>query len=343
MSLISKRIHVPNFISSVSALFFSVLLLCATCTIALAQGGVGSSRGLPSSTGGNNIIRGRVFFPSETRDGKRIKVRLTSTDFVDQTVSTDEDGAFVFNGLPNGHYTVIVDGGKDFDTATESVSIDREASPGARNLSVSITLRPKGTAAAFNKIPKGARELYVKGTEAAAKGDSKKAVEQFNGALALYPEFAQALNDLGVQYLRLNQPDKAVESFKAALKLTPDDPGLLLSYGIALLNQKKYPEAETELHAALKKNDNLPTAHMYLGITLMSQQKFDEAEKALQRAVSFKSNEVGTAHRYLGGIYWRNHDYQRAADELETYLKMVPNAADAERTRAAIKDLRGKK
>jgi regulator of sirC expression with transglutaminase-like and TPR domain len=35
-------------------------------------------------------------------------------------------------------------------------------------------------------------------------------------------------------------------------------------------------------------------------------------------------------------------DYKRAADELETYLKLVPNAADAERTRATIKDLRAK-
>jgi Tfp pilus assembly protein PilF len=148
---------------------------------------------------------------------------------------------------------------------------------------------------------------------------------------------------MGMQYLKLGQPDKAAESFQAALKITPNDAGLQLNYGFALLNQKKYPEAETQLREALKKNDKLATGHMYLGITLMSEQKFEEAEKELQRALSFNSNEVAQAHRYLGGIYWRNHDYQKAADELETYLKLVPKAADAERTRAAIKELRSKK
>jgi tetratricopeptide (TPR) repeat protein len=87
----------------------------------------------------------------------------------------------------------------------------------------------------------------------------------------------------------------------------------------------------------------MPTAHMYLGIALMSQRKLDEAEKELLKAAQSNSIEVAMAHRYLGGIYWGKRDYKRAADELETYLKLAPKAADAERTRAAIKDLRSKK
>jgi regulator of sirC expression with transglutaminase-like and TPR domain len=38
----------------------------------------------------------------------------------------------------------------------------------------------------------------------------------------------------------------------------------------------------------------------------------------------------------------RGKDHKRAADELETYLKLEPKASDAERIRAAIKDLRSK-
>lgn len=343
MSLFFERIFAPALNAAFSRVLLSTLLLLALSATALAQGGgVGSSRGLPSASGGSNIIQGRVFFPSDPKEGKRVKVRLTSTDLMDQTTSTDEDGLFLFNGLSAGHYTITVDGGKEYDTATESVQIDREASPGSRNFNVTVNLRAKGTAAVVSKIPKAARDLYTKGTESATKGDSKKAVEEFNGALAIYPEFAPALYDMGMQYLKLGQPDKAAEAFQAALKITPNDAGLQLNYGFALLSQKKYPEAETQLREALKRNDKLPTGHMYLGITLMSEQKYEEAEKELQRAVGFNSAEVAPAHRYLGGIYWRNHDYQRAADELETYLKLVPKASDAERTRAAIKELRSK-
>lgn len=321
----------------------SACILLAACAVAFAQGGVGSSRGLPSSSGGNNIIQGQVFFPSEPKEGKRIKVRLTSTDFLDQTTSTNDDGTFSFNGLPVGHYTVIVDGGKEFDAASEPVSIDREASPGARNLKVSINLRPKGTADAYAKIPKAARELYTKGHEAAGKKDSKKAVEYFNGALALYPDFPQALNELGVQYMNLGQPDKAAESFQAALKLNPDDPGLRLSYGIALVNQKKYPEAEEQLRLALKKNNASPSGHMYLGLSLAKQNKLDEAVTELQQAIKLGGNELSRAHYFLGGVYWQRNDFPRAADELETYLKLSPNDPNAEKLRATIKDWRSKK
>jgi regulator of sirC expression with transglutaminase-like and TPR domain len=68
----------------------------------------------------------------------------------------------------------------------------------------------------------------------------------------------------------------------------------------------------------------------------------EEAQKEFEAAVSSNSSEVAAAHRYLGGIYWGNRDYKRAADELEAYLKLSPNAPDAEKTKQAIKELRSK-
>jgi Flp pilus assembly protein TadD len=41
-------------------------------------------------------------------------------------------------------------------------------------------------------------------------------------ALALFPKFPLALNDLGVQYLRLGQPNNAVEPLRSATLLSPD-------------------------------------------------------------------------------------------------------------------------
>ncbi|MBA2734601.1 MAG: tetratricopeptide repeat protein [Acidobacteria bacterium] len=305
----------------------------------MAQGGVGSTRGLPGD--GIHIIKGRVYFPGEPKEGKRLRVVLKSPATTDQTTVTDEDGTFIFNRLRAENYTVIVEGWKEFDQAVEHVILERQ-SPSASNVNLAIHLKLKGTAEALSKIPKAARDLYAKGAEAAAKGDSKKAVEHLSGAVAAYPEFPQALSELGVQYLKLGVADKAAESLQATLKIAPGDLGARLNYGFALLSQKKFDEAETQLREVLKKNDAIPTAHMYLGIALMNQKKLDDAEAELLRANNSKSNEVVTAHRYLGGIYWGKRDYKRAADELELYLKLAPKAPDAERTRAAIKDLRSK-
>lgn len=46
----------------------------------------------------------------------------------------------------------------------------------------------------------------------------------------------------------------------------------------------------------------------------------------MQRAVKLGDEEVSLAHYYLGGIYWGWREYQRAADELETYLRLTSQA-----------------
>jgi regulator of sirC expression with transglutaminase-like and TPR domain len=62
----------------------------------------------------------------------------------------------------------------------------------------------------------------------------------------------------------------------------------------------------------------------------------------LKSAIEFGGDEIALAHKYLGGIYWATLNYKRAADELETYLRLVPDAADATRVRSTVKELRAK-
>ena len=94
------------------------------------------------------------------------------------------------------------------------------------------------------------------------------------------------------------------------------------------------------MRAALSKLDKAATGHLYLGIALIGLKNYAEAETELQQAVKLGGEQMGAAHRYLGGLYW-SRDPKRAAEELETYLKLVPKAPDAEQTREAIKKLRG--
>ena len=89
---------------------------------------------------------------------------------------------------------------------------------------------------------------------------------------------------------------------------------------------------------------------MYLGLTLIGSKRYPEAQRELETAVSNGGENLGQAHRYLGGLYWRladesrqKQDYVRAINEFETYLRLTPNAPDAQRIRETIKnDLRPK-
>jgi len=325
----------------------SMISACLAVTLLLLFGeptkgqGVGGTRGLPNSGDGIHTIQGRVYAPSGKPVSSRLQLRLESSDTSPMTSVTDEDGAFIFARIPAGHYRLIVEGGSEFESAFEYPSIYSEASTGGRIVRLAIFMRPKEKDD-FPEVHKDAVTAYKKARELDRAGENKKAIEQLNKALMIYPKFGPALNLLGENYLKTGQVDKAAEAFEAAVKLAPEEFLSRLNYGIALLNQKKFDLAEEQLKLALAKNNAAPTAHMYLGIALMSRQKLDEAEKELLAAVSSNSSEVASAHRYLGGIYWGKRDYKRAADELETYLKLKPKAADAERTKAAIKELRAK-
>ena len=336
---------------SLTQLSIALVIMLLPLGIVRAQG-VGSSRDLPSTSGGRHVIQGRVYTP----DGKpavSIKIRLESTNFIGGSTQTDNDGNFRFSGLEAGAYTVRAEVGKEYELAVESVAIDREITSGPRTVMVPIYLRLKGTPGGSNPaasnpglagVPKPAVDLYHQAIESGKKNDSKKAIEQLKQAIELHPNFALALNEMGVQYLKLNQSDKAVEPLSKAVKLTPDASGPRLNYGIALWNTKKFAEAEAELREVLKKAETSQSAHYYLGLALLSQKKMDDALPEFERTVALGKgkDDIAMAHYYLGGILWGKKDYKRAADELETYLKLAPQAPNAEQIRSTVKELRSK-
>lgn len=115
---------------------------------------------------------------------------------------------------------------------------------------------------------------------------------------------------------------------------------LAYSWSYATRNRRR-ASAETELRLATQKsNADSPTARYYLGLALVSQQKFDGAQSAFESAINNGGDKLALAHKYLGGLYWRNKRYREAADELEKYLKLEPKAPDAEKIRGTINELR---
>src|ERR1041385_398916 len=319
-------------------------LVLSTALIANAQA-PGSSRGLASSDGAN-MIQGRVHFPTgQDAAGKTVKVSLESVSaFGSMSTVADQDGAFRFTSLQAGDYTVVVDAGPEYEKARESVSIYREASTGGRTVQVAIQLYPKVDASnpLFANVPQNALSLYQKGSAAARKGDAKAAVESLSAAVAAHPNFPVALSELGSQYLILKQYDKAAETLEALLKLKPDDVSAHLNMGIAEFNKKKLDEAENHFRKALELKAAGPAAHYYLGLILVSTKRYDEAQQEFELTVSNGGENLPLAHKYLGGLYMSAHKHQQAADELEKYLKLDPKAADADRIKGTIKDLRSK-
>lgn len=339
-----------------ASLLTSLMLIASIAIPTCAQGNGRASSG----NGGNHIVQGKIFFPSGRRAEGTIQVKLQSLITSEISVLADSSGSFTFAGLAPGNYTIVVNAGDQYEIAREAILIDSDLrmsrsgvalNSGQRRYTVMVTLmnkrdqknttKPGVINASLAEVPDEARQLYQRALDLVKTGDLQKAVNDLKSAVSLYPKFPLALNELGVQYLRLGQAAQAVEPLRSASKLSPDAYSPHMNLGIALLETRQVAEAETELREAIRINAT-PTAYMYLGLTLVSARRFDEAQQALETAISNGGENLAQAHRYLGGLYWQKHDYRRAIDEFEAYLRLTPNAPDAERVRGTIKDLRAK-
>ncbi|HVF43177.1 MAG TPA: tetratricopeptide repeat protein [Pyrinomonadaceae bacterium] len=313
------------------------LLLSAAAVGAGAQA-IGAHRGDTAGSGGNSSIQGHVISPTGKLPDTRIRITLDSSNSGQRVTFADEDGSFNFNGLEGGSYSVVIDAGKEFEVARESVFI--EAGKPMSNVPVYLRMRPEANPA-FAGVPKPAIDLYQKAVEAGRKKDNDKAMSLLADAIKLHPQFALAHNEMGLLYMRSGKVDKALEEYKAASDALPGDPMIQLNYGTALTQKKDYAAAEKQLRAALAKLDKAATGHLYLGIALIGLKNHAEAEAELRKAIELGGEQMGTAHKFLGGLYW-GRDNKRAADELEMYVKLSPKAPDVEQIKATIKQLRGK-
>ena len=314
------------------------LLLSAAAYSASAQA-IGANRGDTSGSGGHSSIEGHIISPTGKLPETRIRITLDSVNSGQRVTFANDDGSFNFNGLEGGSYTLVIDAGKEFEIAREGVFI--EAGKPMSNVPVYLRMKPE-TNPALAGVPKAAVDLFLKALDAEQKRDSEKAMTLLGEAIAQHPNFGLAHNELGMLYMRTGKLDNALEEYKSAIGALPDDSIVQLNYGSALTQKKDFPEAEKQLKRALKKLDKSATGHFYLGVSLIGLKKIGEAETEFQQAAKLGGDQMGAAHKYLGGILWQKGDLKRAADELETYLKLSPHAPDAEQIRGTIKQLRSK-
>jgi TolA-binding protein len=344
---VSVRTSHPLF--ALPRLLFIAALLCALPLVAHAQA-IGAHRGDTGggTAGGTRSIQGHIISPTGRLPESRIRVTVSSSNGGTQTVAAGEDGVFLINNLETGPYDLTIDAGKDYEVMREPVYIG--GAQQSVNVPIYLRLKPEANPALAG-VPKPAVELYVKAQEAARKGDAAKAQALLTDAIAQHPQFGLAHNELALIHLKAGALDPALEEVKLAIKSLPEDPQVQFNYGLVSLERKDYAEAEKQFRRSLKRMDKSAQGHMYLGVALMRLKATDpvevqrnqaEAERELQQAIKLGGDSAARAHYYLGGLYWGRRDYKKAADELETYVKLAPKAPDAEQVKGTIKELRSK-
>ncbi len=340
---------------------------CFCLAISIVKSAPAQSRINSSGTGGINTIKGRIY----TSDGKsidtQIKVRVESQAGSDLSLITDQTGGFVFQNMSPGTYSIVVDAGSNFEIFSETVLIDpdvqaapvRGAPPVpalAKSFTVPVYLRPKTVAKAVDQqqtgvvnaryadAPLDAVKHYEKGLALDKAGKSDEALNEFRQAVTAYPSLEPAYVETGKIYLKKSRLDDAIKAFSMAVKYDPKDFDAKLNFGVALYNAKRIDDAQKELNEAAMLNASAVWPHYYLGMIFIQKKDLDDAQTQLETARGLKGEKnIPLLHRYLGGVYAAKRLNSQAAAELEKYIKLSPDAKDADRIRQTISELRSNK
>jgi tetratricopeptide (TPR) repeat protein len=84
------------------------------------------------------------------------------------------------------------------------------------------------------------------------RGETRPAAREFERAVALRPDWARALVNLGDARLALGEVGGAIDAYERAVRVAPDDPAAANNLAWALLQDPvRWPEAETIIRGAL--------------------------------------------------------------------------------------------
>jgi tetratricopeptide (TPR) repeat protein len=135
---------------------------------------------------------------------------------------------------------------------------------------------------------------HMKGNILQAEGRAEEAVAEHERALAIDPSLADAVANLGVDYLFLGQSEKSIEYFDKAIRMSAHDPALLYWYGLkawAYFGLKQYNQAIDWARRAIAVNPNyIPYTHVVLVAALALTDHDADAREALQRYLALPSS-----------------------------------------------------
>ncbi|MCC6126279.1 MAG: fused MFS/spermidine synthase [Pirellulales bacterium] len=111
-----------------------------------------------------------------------------------------------------------------------------------------------------------AREHAAKGTKLARQGRMEEAIAEFEKALEIDPQYAEAHGNLGAALASLDRLDEAIDHYRQALELRPEGAKTHNNLALALARRGKIDAAIPHWQCAVELNPTLAEAHQNLGM-----------------------------------------------------------------------------
>ncbi len=157
------------------------------------------------------------------------------------------------------------------------------------------------------------------------QGELNEAMQEFQQAIRLRPQYAAAHSNLGWFYYRQGDLTRAATEYEEAARLDPRSARARIGLGWAYYDQGQPDKAAFEFEQATHLRPDLAEAHNGLGWSYQARGEFSRAIPCFEQALKLDPT-LAYAHQGLGWVYAGQGDLDKATLKLEEAVKLEPDA-----------------
>jgi tetratricopeptide (TPR) repeat protein len=177
-------------------------------------------------------------------------------------------------------------------------------------------------------MPEDAVTYNKHGIELARSGQLQEALGQFDQAVALKPDYAEAYNNRALILQDLKRPGDALTSLDRTLALAPDNARAQNNRGAVLQDLKRFEEALAAHDKALALNAGFAEAQFNRATALHALKRFDEAIADFEKAIALRP-DYAEAYQNLGATLQDEKRLEEAAAAYRKAIALRPDYAEA--------------
>ncbi|MFQ5559224.1 MAG: tetratricopeptide repeat protein, partial [Nitrospinota bacterium] len=175
------------------------------------------------------------------------------------------------------------------------------------------------------------------GAELERTGSPKRAIEEYEKAISINPDFPLPYNNLGMVFEKAGEPERAIAYFEKAIELNPSLEKPYFNLGNVWYKLGELDKAEDHQKTALRINPNFAAAQNAVGYILFLKKKYKEAANHLKRALHL-APDFYMAHNNLGIVYAVEGNEPAAIYHFKEAIKLDPeNPAATENLKKLIR------
>ncbi|MCA2885319.1 serine protease [Microcystis sp. M043S1] len=161
------------------------------------------------------------------------------------------------------------------------------------------------------------------------------ALSDYNKAIDINPNYAEAYYNRGILYKNLQKYDLALSDYSKAIDINPNLAVAYNSRGILYSDQQKYELALSDYNKAIDINPNYAEAYYNRGILYKNLQKYDLALSDYSKAIDINPNDA-LAYNNRGLVYYNQQKYELALADYNKTIDINPNDAVAYNNRGVL-------